>query len=218
MKKELVWCARLLPVVYARIDWKVHPIAFAQDAQGASGKDAGGAGLVFSLPQPQVLFDAAMSGKRRGRVAVPGVPALDEASQAWHAPQASSVDCRSWPWWDFLSSTWRVPDHINLGELRAKIMWLEVIARDVHSRARRLLLLSDSAVAVGAWLKGRSSAWSINRLLRRRASLEVAAKVVSRSRWVPSEWQPGDRLSRIRRVTGPIVGLFRQALAHRRNS
>ena len=52
----------------------------------------------------------------------------------------------------------------------------------------------------------------------RRASLEVAAKVVTRSRWVPSEWQPGDRLSRMRRVTGPIVGLFRQALAHQRNS
>ena len=156
---------------------------------------------MFSLPPPSTLFETAVSGKRRGRESVPGVPVLDEAPQAWHAPQAGSVDCRSWRWWDFLAATWRAPDHINLGELRVKIMWLEVIARDVHSRARRLLFLSDSAVAVGAWLKGRSSAWGVNRLLRRRDSLEIVARVVSRSRWVPSDMQLGDRRSRVRHVT-----------------
>ncbi|MDA8582911.1 hypothetical protein N9L68_01735 [bacterium] len=144
---------------------------------------------------------------------MPGVPALDAASQAWRAPEASSVDCRSWPWWDFLACTWKSPDHINLGELRALIMWLEVVVRDLNSRAQCLVFLSDSAVAVGAWLKGRSSSWSINRLLRRRAALEIVGNVVTRTRWVPTDMQPGDRLSRVRRVTGPIVGLFRKARA-----
>ena len=74
----------------------------------------------------------------------------------------------------------------------------------------RVLLLSDSTVAIGALTKGRSSAFALNRLLRRRLALEAAGGFTTTLRWVTSKVMPADRLSRERRVKGPIVGLFRK--------
>ena len=113
-------------------------------------------------------------------------------------------------WHDVMSATWHAEDHINEGELRATLLWAELLAREPHRRHTRIVDLSDSGVAVGALTKGRSSRFRINRLLRRRAVLEIAGGFVLLPRWVSTRIMLADRLSRDRRVCGVINDLYRK--------
>ena len=146
---------------------------------------------------------------------MPEATSLDPELKHWLPPSsASTVRCGHWRWWDFAATSWTVADHINLGEARAAVLWLETLARERHSRHTRALLLSDSSVTVGAFSKGRSSASKLNRLLRRRLALEVAGGFVTVFRWIGTKFMPADRLSRERTVRGPVVGLMKQAREH----
>ena len=105
---------------------------------------------------------------------VPGVPPPEEVLGRTPPPGVSPAHIRGWRFTDFLGVRWKLPEHIIAGELRAMLLWLEVLARELASRGKRLPLLSDSLVTVGSWTKGRSPSFLLNRLLRRRAALELA--------------------------------------------
>ena len=83
---------------------------------------------------------------------------------------------------------------------------LEILCRFSHTRHSRILDLCDSQSATGAFAKGRSSSFTLNRLMRKRAALEIAADVSVIVAWVCSADQPADKLSRFRQVKGLIKG------------
>ena len=181
----------------------------AQDAQGATLKDPGGAGLVFGRPPAHEVLRTALSTEPGGRAHavepsllalgseyVPGLPPPSLLSDSW----------RHITWHDVVAVTWKHVDHIHLGEARALNLWLEVLCRFSHTRHSRLLDLCDSQSATGAFAKGRSSSFTLNRLMRKRAALEIAADVSIIVAWVCSADQPADKLSRLRKVKGLIRG------------
>jgi hypothetical protein len=82
------------------------------------------------------------------------------------------------------------------------------------STRRRLLVLSDSQVAVGALSKGRSSAPTLLRRLRAISASLLAGGVQLSVRWIPSASNPADepsrRFSARRSFAQPRVGRDRQ--------
>jgi hypothetical protein len=61
---------------------------------------------------------------------------------------------------------------------------------------KRVLVLSDSQVVIGAVTKGRSSSPQLLRRLRTVSALVLAGGIRLSVRWVPSEFNPADGPSR----------------------
>ena len=165
--------------------------------------------MCFSLPHPDRVYRAALASEG----AHPSSP-LAEALELARGAKATAVQAsvrgeRSQRWLDLLVGAWRWSDHINLGEMRAAVMWGQVLAREPTSAERRVVMLTDSGVVAGALTKGRSGSWALNRLLRVRAALEAAGAYRLIPRWVPTHLMPADRLSRTRKVCGMCVGYFK---------
>ena len=144
---------------------------------------------------------------------MPGLPAFDVDLKSWQPPpQASAVPCQDWKWLDFATASWKHADAIHLGEMRAANLWLETAARVPRLRHQRGVILSDSSAVVGAGTKGRSPSFAFNRDLRRRMALEVVSGFPTSLRWVSTKVMPADKLSRDRRLQGPILGIRRKVI------
>ena len=100
------------------------------------------------------------------------------------------------PWTTIVSSPWREQEHINKLELRSASTALRWALSSPLSIRRRLLLLSDSQVAVGALSKGRSSSHPILCRLRPINALLLASGIQLYTRWIASADNPADAPSR----------------------
>lgn len=102
------------------------------------------------------------------------------------------------------SVNWRVivagqftrPEHINALELRAVSTALRWVLKSPDSCRHRLMLLSDSQVAIGALTKGRSSAHALLCRVRPINAMLLAAGIQLFCRWIPSASNPADEPSR----------------------
>jgi hypothetical protein len=90
-------------------------------------------------------------------------------------------------------------EHINIREGRAFLAYLRWVLRTPHRHGRRVVVLIDSKVWIGAAAKGRSASWKLNRLLRQVAALVMAAGLRLHLVFVPSKHNPSDAASRGRR-------------------
>lgn len=95
---------------------------------------------------------------------------------------------------------WRKNEHINKQELRMLTMGIRHASRCPDRRGKRIVLLSDSLVAIGAVAKGRSSAAGLNTEVRRVAShvLGVGTKIYPR--YIHTSRNCADGPSRGRRI------------------
>ena len=84
------------------------------------------------------------------------------------------------------------------------IRWL---LRDRHRHSRRVAMLVDAQSVLGAAAKGRSSAKSFGREIKRLAALVLAGDLLVRYVYIPSDDNPGDAPSRNKHVRGHD-GLF----------
>jgi len=116
------------------------------------------------------------------------------------------TSCRLWVWRLEWVRRWRwLGDHINELEVRALMPAYE------RHRSRRILLLTDSSVAVGALTKGRSSSWRINLLARRCLALRLLTGNILLLHHLPSALNPADSHSRgyrstsVRRFSAPRI-------------
>jgi len=91
-------------------------------------------------------------------------------------------------------------DHINVAESRAVIRWLQRVVRDPTSWGGKLFVLVDSRATLGAFSKGRSSSWSVNRILQQALSLCLPARISLHLAYTPSEFNIGDLPSRGRTI------------------
>ena len=101
-------------------------------------------------------------------------------------------------WHDLLSRAHSYPEAIHLLEGKALLRSVEILVKLPWTRDSRCLCLEDNQTVVGAWSKGRSSSWSLNQLLRRRAALELTSAVEVLLSWIGTQRMPLDRLSRER--------------------
>jgi integrase len=82
------------------------------------------------------------------------------------------------------------------GEVQAAQLGMEYAARKIDNHGSRQLCLLDARSAIGAIAKGRSSAFSFLRVLRRVAALSFASGIEWCPRWICSEEMPADEASR----------------------
>ena len=100
-------------------------------------------------------------------------------------------------WRTIVSTPWREKEHINSLELRALSTAVRWALKSPLSTSSRLLVFSDSQVAVFSSLKGRSSSHPLLCRLRSLAACLLASGLRLLIRWLPSECNPADGPSRL---------------------
>ena len=100
-------------------------------------------------------------------------------------------------WKPICSGRWRQADHITLGEARAALVLLRLLSALPAAQGCRFLSLEDNMAVAGAWRKGRSSSFGLNRLLKRRAAMTLATGIVRMLPWIDTLRMPADWLSRL---------------------
>ncbi|CAK0850516.1 unnamed protein product [Prorocentrum cordatum] len=111
------------------------------------------------------------------------------------------------PWQLHCHRPFRRPLHINLLEIHAACDAVDEQGPRFSDCKRNLFL--DSRVSIGAISKGRSSSTAINKLLRRRAPLQLATGSYVGCHFVPTRLQPADAPSR--NLRDPASALARGA-------
>ena len=88
------------------------------------------------------------------------------------------------------------PGHINLEEAAALIRYVRWVLRSQARFYKRLVVLVDSKVVIGAVTKGRSSSVPLNALVRRLGALCFAGGLVLHCIFIPTSHNPSDWPSR----------------------
>ena len=186
---ELFAMSLLMPVVEADLRLEISTLVGATDASSLAG------GACFAHVEAEVadkLYE--MAEDRGAHVRLdwgpeePPIRLRDERGAA--AEVAGDLS-----WEVCLEFDFRHPSHINLLELHvvvAYVRWLSV--RGI--RNKRVLILCDSQVVVGAVSKGRSSSRRVNFLLRKLLGLCLQFHIRLELIWVPTFANPGDCPSR----------------------
>ena len=208
LKRELRAVRDLLPLVEADLSRKVLPFTMAQDAEGASVTDAfqlGGWGLGMAVPDPEEIVQLSLEHLARG---VPklhnfeGAVALRQVGKARGFYSDFSIPT-TWTdgsvrWYDLLARAHSYRCSIHIYEGQVLLRSLELVCKRPAFRNAFLLCLEDNQVVCGAFARGRSSRNDLNRLCRRKASLEIASGISLLAVWCSTGRMPMDKLSRTR--------------------
>ena len=211
---ELRQALALVPLVRADLRRPVCPALLQTDACST------GAAAVYSTTNPladlrrEVSRPRAVVSEGDGACCADGAPAADEVLD----PRAARRGARAVAAFDASvdPSDWKVAvqrtyghhyrsKHINVKEAAAIVDGVRWASRTSRFRRCRLVLQSDSAVAVGALRKGRSSAPELLRQCRRLAAVTLASALALELRWLPTDRNMADRPSRGERRPGPCV-------------
>ena len=111
---------------------------------------------------------------------------------------------------------WKRDDHINEQEARALLLAVRHSGRAPGMRGRRVLIFTDSLVVLGAFAKGRSSSWRINRHCLRAAAIALFWGTRFYFRYINTRVNPADGPSRGRRIGALPVKKTTLKGAHRR--
>ena len=91
---------------------------------------------------------------------------------------------------------WKYGDHITVGESRAVVKLLSGLAKNPKLHRTLIISLQDNIPTACSMAKGRSSSFSLLRLLRQKAAICVACGFRVFMPWVQSAVQPADEASR----------------------
>ena len=100
-------------------------------------------------------------------------------------------------WTEVQWGRWKWKDHITLGEGRAALRLLHILAGMETAHEHIVLSLQDNMALAGAWAKGRSPSQCLNFILRRKSGLCLASGILMLLPWVQSHLMPADHLSRL---------------------
>jgi hypothetical protein len=104
-----------------------------------------------------------------------------------------------------LMGRWEREEHINLLEARAALMAVRRAARSRSAWRKKILLVSDSKVTMGAFGKGRSSSHSLLRVCRRLGSIQLGLRMRIRVRYVHTSKNVADGPSRGQKFPGVFI-------------
>ena len=208
--RELQRALAILPVVQADLSRPVAPVLVQTDASGS------GLACVYTDTVPQRELSQECSRPRR-LAADPSVPwavELDLASQFSQRPSADPGDWRVALRRTFGPGSREASAHVNENEAAAIVCAVRWAARSSRTRRCRLVVESDSAVAVSAVRKGRSSRPGLLRQCRRLAAVALTEQIAVSARWVPTSANMADRPSRGDRRPGPCTSVPRRQRDH----
>ena len=98
---------------------------------------------------------------------------------------------------DAAAGRWRHADAIVLGEGRAIVKMVRLLARSPRLHEQVVVSLQDNMALAGAMQKGRSPTRELNYLLRQRAAGTLSSGTRVILPWVETRLQPADDLSRL---------------------
>ena len=185
----------------ARGNW---PVLFATDSEGAGEKSFGGFGIVGQTISQDEWAACAQAGSQPSFT----VSRLDGSTKHLRDPLKElkaripvpripmSVIHGSRKWFALSAGRWKYREHITLTEGRATNILLQRLALIPQSHGLRHLGLGDNLGWCAASAKGRSPAYGLNQLLRRRAALTIATDIQLLHPWVDTQRMPADSLSR----------------------
>jgi hypothetical protein len=99
-------------------------------------------------------------------------------------------------WHPVLWGRWRFNEHITISESRTVVLLLRRIASFTDMHDSVVFTLQDNQPTAGSMSKGRSPSYPLNRILRQKAGICLAANLRVFLPWTESKKQPADLLSR----------------------
>ena len=182
VKEELMACALLLPLCHSNIRWTVSCRVGASDASLTHG------GRAASLVSPTVANTLYRFAEHKGEhVRLDWEHgAVCPPSEMRQAPSELEQLIRDLPWNQTETCSFAHKQHINVLEARMIHHELKDVVTSSTTSPLRCVLLVDSRAAAGAWSKGRSSAKSLNRILRRALGWSLAGRKTLHMVWVKS--------------------------------
>ena len=202
-RAECIAMARVVPLMSCHVGAPVLQWLFATDAMGENEFDYGGYGMVTTKLAEGEVADLLRHGEAEGLTAarlsdvggskyphksfVPTVP-FTLLPQSFFNPKR---------WRLVERGRWRFGDHITLGESRTVLKLLRKVASNPQCHDHAIFTLQDNRPTACSMTKGRSPSFALNRILRQRTAVCLAARLRHFLPWVESEKQPADESSRI---------------------
>jgi hypothetical protein len=209
--RELRMALWLLPLIRSDLRRPVSPVLIQTDAC-----ESGAAAVYTCAVDAEVLREEC-----RRPVAATTVPTtrLSDAAAGRVEPEPWQVECALAAKFDAPvdPAVWRVAfkrtfavgrernGTINAKELAAAVDAVRWASRAPRTRACRLVLQGDSAVAVSILRKGRSSTPALLRQCRRLAAVTLAHQITIEARWISTTRNMADRPSRGDFAPGPCL-------------
>jgi len=201
-REEAIAMARLTCLMSCHVGAKLHSWIFATDAMGANEFDHGGYGIVTTKAMEKELAELVRSSETQGRV-IAQLGSLG-GSKYPHKPLCPTVPFTLLPaslfaqerWHLVEAGRWAFNDHITLGESRTVLKLLRMLASSAENHDKVIFTLQDNRPAACSMAKGRSPSFFLNRVLRKRAAVCLAARLRHFLPWVESGKQPADEASR----------------------
>jgi len=203
-RSEVRCMANLVPLLFYDAGAPLAPTVFATDAMGSNEADNGGFGIVAAAPEAALITAAWSCGQRPGYSVtrldgdVSRLSDPDKASRARipHARVPAELVNGSTEWTNVDWGRWWWDDHITLGEGRAVVRLLQVLALCPAAHRHKIISLQDNMPWGCAVAKGRSPAPAVNFLLRKRCGYCLACGLSIVLPWMDSSRMPADGLSR----------------------
>jgi len=190
VRRELLTILGLVPFLYTHVSARIAPVLTATDACPT------GYGVVSSYADSDMLYSLTRTAAASVPVAL-GQPGnlIDTYSLLSYIPQLIPI-VYSRKWSTIISSAYKHPQHINTLEMHALLAAIRWVLSYPACLDCRMVMLCDSQVVVQSLSKGRTSAPSIIRPLRKICSLLLAASINMSYIWCPSFLNPADGPSR----------------------
>lgn len=202
-RSECVATARVIPLMSCHVGSPVLSWLFATDAMGENELNHGGYGMVATKLSDEEVSDLLRHGEAEGltvaRLSDIGGSKYPDKSLTPTVPftllPQSFFDPKRWRLVE--RGRWRYGDHITLGESRTVLKLLRKVASNPKCHDHAVFTLQDNRPTACSMTKGRSPSFALNRILRQRTAVCLAARLRHFLPWVESEKQPADESSRI---------------------
>ena len=203
VREEVRAMAHSVGFMCVHLGAKFATTAFATDAMGASSIDAGGYGIVGTTVTPQEIRAFLSVGELPGY----SVARVSDIGGAKHPSRGLSptVPFSLLPagllnedrWSPIGWGRFQFEEHITLQECRTVVKLCRMLSAHASGHDSVVFSLQDNRPTSGSISKGRSPSFGLNRLLRMKSAVCIAARLRLFLPWIESARMPADWLSRI---------------------
>lgn len=207
-----------LGFIYHDMGARIFPGLLAQDAAGPgeAGAKHGGFSLAIVFPTPEIL---GMIHDRHEAVGLSmnkhGIDDLGGSKFTRTVPRTVlpyELFQSTTPWFSLMSKCWKFPLHINEEELRAEVIWPDLLGRALNVFRLIFVDVSDNEVTCFTTAHGRSGSPALSPVLQKRAAQEAVLGSRIRSTWTSTLFEPPDIGTRLEK-SDPLLGVVVRPLS-----
>ena len=204
VRRELRVMASLTPALIFTLYRKTPEIVFATDAEGCNSDDFGGFGVVGKFVDSDIIKAIVFAGDRPGMTVAKMDGSINHMFRV-DKEVSARIPITRLPrtlldpnkYWKVISrGRWENNDHITLGDGRGANVLVQRLGAIPNAHGGRFVSLNDILPWTGCTAKGRSPAFRISSLLRKRAAIVIAADLQVLHPWVDTLHMPADEASR----------------------